>query len=214
METLLRILFFGGPYMYATAFLGAVGIAIAIERTWSLVFKLNVKSTEFMSQIEKLIGVNNLDRAIKLCTAANSAALPHVIKAGLVLASEGSGDAKEAMDEAAAEVAPLLTKRLELLSGVAVITALVGLLGTSVGLFQALGSFEDTSFVHGLTLLARRASMSVCSAAVGIGMAVMLFAAKAFLSSIAARISGEIALNAIRVKKLLAKRDASGDFAD
>jgi len=209
METVLRILFFGGPYMYATAFLGAVGIAIAVERTWSLVFMLNVKSTEFMSQIEKLIDANNLDRAIKLCTAANSAALPRVIKTGLVCAAEGGDDAKDAMDEAAAEVAPLLTKRLELLSGVAVVTALVGLLGTSVGLFQALGSFEDTSFVHGLTLLAKRASMSLCSAAFGIGAAVVLFAAKAYLAAVAERISGEIALHSIRVKRLLAEREAA-----
>ena len=117
------------------------------------------------------------------------------------------------MDEVAAEVAPLLVKRLGLLGGLAAISAAIGLVGAALGLHRALGSFEEISLVQGVSLFTRRASMSVLSAAFGLGAAAILAAAKVILSAVSSRISGEIALQSIRLRALLAKR-GTGHPAD
>ena len=54
-----------------------------------VMFRANINGTAFFAQIQKLIMANNIDRAIKLCNAAPSAALPKVIKAGLTRANKG-----------------------------------------------------------------------------------------------------------------------------
>ena len=61
-------------------FMSVVGLGIIIERFIFLYFKYNINAAAFMAQIQKLVMANNIDRAIKLCNAAPSAALPRVIK--------------------------------------------------------------------------------------------------------------------------------------
>ena len=51
-----------------------------------------------MAQIQKLVMANNIDRAIKLCNAAPTAALPKVIKAGLTRANKGEIEIANAIE--------------------------------------------------------------------------------------------------------------------
>jgi biopolymer transport protein ExbB/TolQ len=208
METVVRMLVSSGAFLYATAGVLAVGLALVVERSWSIFFRYNVNSKAFMGQIEKLMEADNLERASKLCAAAGDAALPRVVRAGLARVAEGPAAAKDAMDEIAAEVTPLLVKRLGMLGGLAAIAAALGLVGAGLGVHQALGSFDAISLVQGLSLFLRRASMSVVTVAFGLGAAAILGAARVILAAVSARISGEIALQTIRLRALLAKRGA------
>ena len=53
----------------------AVVLAIVIERFWFQMSRYRVNSKEFFAQIKKLVAAGNIDRAIKLCNAADKAAL-------------------------------------------------------------------------------------------------------------------------------------------
>ena len=96
----------GGPFMWPIAFVSVFGVGIIVERIIFLFFKYNINANQFMAQVQKLVMANNIDRAIKLCNAAPSAALPRVIKAGLTRANKGELEIANAIEEASLEVLP------------------------------------------------------------------------------------------------------------
>ena len=65
----------GGAWMHPILAMSIIGLGIMIERFIFLYFKYNINASAFMAQIQKLVMANNIDRAIKLCSAAPSAAL-------------------------------------------------------------------------------------------------------------------------------------------
>jgi len=77
----------GGIWMHFIAFSAIIGAGVTIERFIFLFFRFNINGGQFFNQIQKLVMANNIDRAIKLCNAADKAALARVIKAGLTRAN-------------------------------------------------------------------------------------------------------------------------------
>ena len=67
MAELGHIIETGGAAMIANIFFLIVSIAIIIDRTIAVFFQLNLNGGRFMSQIEKLVVSDNIDKAVKLC---------------------------------------------------------------------------------------------------------------------------------------------------
>ncbi len=63
----------GGPFMFVNLFWLAVSLAVAAERGFTLLFRYNLNAPPFMEQISKLVQTGNVDRAVKLCGAADEA---------------------------------------------------------------------------------------------------------------------------------------------
>ena len=82
----------GGVWMHFIALTAIIGAGVTIERFIFLFFRFNINGGQFFNQIQKLVMANNIDRAIKLCNAADKAALARVIKAGLTRANKGEAD--------------------------------------------------------------------------------------------------------------------------
>ena len=78
----------GGAWMHPILVMSIIGLGIMIER-----FIFCTSSTTSMRRVygsdSELVMASSIDRAIKLCSAAPSAALPRVIKAGLMRANKG-----------------------------------------------------------------------------------------------------------------------------
>ena len=123
----------GGIWMIMILVVSIVAIGIILERFIFLFFKYNINATAFMAQVQKLVLAGNLDRAIKLCNAAPTAALARVVKAGLTRANKGEVQIQNAIEEASLEVVPMVTRRTPALLALANIATLLGLLGTIVG---------------------------------------------------------------------------------
>ena len=73
----------GGAWMHPIAICAVLGAGVMIERFIFLFFRFNINGAQFFNQVQKLVMANNIDRAIKLCNAADKAALARVMKAGL-----------------------------------------------------------------------------------------------------------------------------------
>ena len=142
MDTIANFYKEGGVWMHPILFMSVVGLGIIIERFIFLYFKYNINASAFMAQIQKLVMANNIDRAIKLCNAAPSAALPRVIKAGLTRANKGPDEIQNAVEEATLEIVPIVTKRTTVLQQIANIATLLGLLGTILGLIAAFDALK------------------------------------------------------------------------
>lgn len=196
----------GGFYMHPIAFVSVFGIAIVVERFILLFFKYNINANQFMAQIQKLVMANNIDRAIKLCNAAPSAALPKVIKAGLTRANKGEVEIANAIEEATLEVIPTISKRTATLQSVANIATLLGLLGTIVGLIEAFEAVATAPPDMKTQMLTASIAIAMNTTAFGLIVAIPVLSAFVFLNNVTKKIIDEIDQYSVKLQNLLVSR--------
>lgn len=200
----------GGGWMYLILATSIVGIGIIIERFIFLFFKYNINASAFMAQIQKLVMTNNIDRAIKLCNAAPSAALARVVKAGLTRANKGEIQIQNAIEEATLEVLPNIQKRTGALQAVANIATLMGLLGTIVGMIKAFDSLASVSADKRQEALGANISLAMNTTAFGLIVAIPCIAFYIVLSGMTKKIIDEIDQYSVKLENLLIARGRTG----
>ena len=203
----------GGIFMYVILLVSVAGLAVIIERFIFLFFRYNINASAFMAQITKLVMANNIDRAIKLCNAAPTAALPKVIKAGLTRANKGEVEIANAIEEASLEVVPLVQKRTPTLLAIANVATLLGLLGTIIGMIQAFGALGGASPEERAVLLSKGIAIAMNTTAFGLIVAVPCMIAHIFLSNITTKIINEIDEYSVKLENLLSARARAGGSA-
>ncbi len=203
----------GDIWMHPIALCSALALAIALERTYALLFRYNLSNAgHFMAQVQKLILANNIDKAIKLCNAAPAASLPRVIKAGLSRANRSGDDIANAVEEATLEVLPELNKRTGTLPNVANLATLLGLLGTIVGLIQAFTAVAAAPPDMKSQLLTQALAVGLNTTAFGLMVAIPTLAVYIFLNATTKRITDDIDRYAVKLQNLLVAR-GRGDLA-
>ena len=200
----------GGFWMHFIALTAVIGAGVTVERFIFLFFRLNINGGQFFNQIQKLVMANNIDRAIKLCNAADKAALARVIKAGLTRANKSEADIAAAVEEAMLEVGPAISKRVPMISALANIATLLGLLGTIFGMIEAFRAVATVSADQRATALAKGISIAINTTGFGLMVAIPLLAAHIFISNLAKKISDEVDLYAVKLENLLAARVRQG----
>lgn len=200
----------GGIWMYSILATSVFALAVTLERFFFLFFKYNTNAHNFMAQIQKMVMADNIDRAIKLCNAAPSAALPQVIKAGLTRANKGESEIQAAIEEAALEVVPKVQKRTPALQTIANIATLLGLLGTIVGLIEAFQALEKATPENRQRMLARGISMAMNTTAFGLIVAIPTLVAHLLLTGMTKKILEEIDLYSVKLENLLVTRGKGG----
>jgi biopolymer transport protein ExbB/TolQ len=196
----------GGIWMYIILAVSIVAIGIVIERFIFLFFKYSINAEAFMAQVQKLVIANNIDRAIKLCNAAPSAALPRVIKAGLTRANKGEVEIQNAIEEATLEVVPRVQKRTASLQALANIATLLGLLGTIIGLIEAFEALEKATPENRQKMLARGIALAMNTTAFGLVVAIPTLIAHLVLSGTTKKILDEIDMYSVKLENLLVSR--------
>lgn len=162
----------GGAFMYFILAAFVFAMAIAFERLFYVFFRAGINGTQFMAQIQKLIRSNNIDRAVKLCNQQPHAALPRVVRSGLMAANQSEKDIENAIDEATLEVGPLINKRTGYLGMLANVATLIGLLGTIAGLVQAFDAVATAAPEDKQTMLAKGISVAMYTTAGGLMAAI------------------------------------------
>lgn len=196
----------GGAFMHPIAVVSAFGVAIVFERFIFLFFKYNINANQFMAQIQKLVMANNIDRAIKLCNAAPSAALPRVIKAGLTRANKGEVEIGNAIEEATLEVIPMISKRTPTLQSIANIATLLGLLGTIIGLINAFEAVATAPPDQKTQMLTAAIAIAMNTTAFGLMVAIPTLLSFVFLNNVTKKIVDEIDQYSVKLQNLLVSR--------
>jgi biopolymer transport protein ExbB/TolQ len=200
----------GGGWMYVILVVSIIAIGIIIERFIFLFFKYNINAHAFMAQIQKLVMANNIDRAIKLCNAAPSAALPKVIKAGLTRANKGEVEIQNAVEEATLEVVPQIMKRVGSLQALGNIATLLGLLGTIIGLIEAFNALKSATPDTRQELLSQGIALAMNTTAFGLIVAIPCMVAHLFLLGMIKKIIDEIDQHSVKLENLLVSRGKGG----
>src|SRR5688500_2072229 len=119
----------GGPLMYFNLGCSVIVVALIVDRLIFFLGRSSVNARAFLEQIRKLVMANNVDRAIKLCSAT-TAPVAQVAKSGLQRMHKGEIAIAQAIEETLVDVTPLLKKRVQILWSLANIAVLIVLLGT------------------------------------------------------------------------------------
>lgn len=200
----------GGGWMHPIAVCAVLGAGVMIERFIFLFFRFNINGAQFFNQIQKLVMANNIDRAIKLCNAADKAALARVMKAGLTRANKSEADIAAAIEEAMLEVGPSITKRISMIAAIANIATLLGLLGTIFGMIDAFNAVAVAAADQRSQALAKGISIAINTTGFGLMVAIPLLSAQIFIQNLAKKITDEVDLYAVKLENLLAARVRQG----
>jgi biopolymer transport protein ExbB len=209
MDAIAKAMSEGGIWMYVILGTSIIGIGIMIERFVMLFFKYNINANAFMAQIQKLVMANSIDKAIKLCNAAPSAALARVIKAGLTRANKGGDEIQNAVEEATLEVIPFIQRRTGALAAVANIATLLGLLGTIIGMIGAFADLATVAPDKRQEALGRNISLAMNTTAFGLIVAIPCTAAHVVLVGMTKKIIDEIDLYSVKLENLLISRQGT-----
>lgn len=196
----------GGFATFFIALTLAASIAFIIERFVRLFVQLNINGTSFMFEIQKHILANDLDGALRVCNGTKNAALPRVIKAGLMRASRSEEQIQNALDAASLEVIPQLEKNLPFLALIANIATLLGLLGTIAGLIRSFAAIANADPAQRQALLSAGISEAMYATAFGLVVAITTMVAHSILSSKASGIVSDIDEYSVKLLDLLSAR--------
>jgi len=208
LDTIKEFMDAGGVFMWVNVGSLSVALAIIIERVVRLLFTYNLNAPPFMEQITKLVLTGNVDRAVKLCSAAPSAALAKVVRAGLTRANRGELEVAKAVEESIMEVTPALQRRIGALWSLANIATLLGLIGTIIGLIRAFRSLGAVSADKRSEVLSKGISEAMNNTAFGLSIAVTCIVAHLLLTSRSKSMIEEVELNSLKLENLLARKNA------
>lgn len=196
----------GGPFMAVNVFWLAVAVAVIVERIVTLMFRYNLNAPPFMEQVTKLVLTGNVDRAVKLCSAAPNAPLAKVVRAGLTRANRGELEVAKAVEEAILEHTPAVSTRIQWLWSLANVATLFGLIGTIVGLIGTFKSLGNVPAEKKQELLSSGISEAMNNTAFGLSIAVTCIVFHLFLTAYAKHMIEVVELNALKLENLLARR--------
>ena len=124
----------GGIFMYPIIVCSVIAMAVFFERLWTLRI-ISVIPKKFIHSIEDLLKKNKIPEALFLCQSNNSS-ISRIFQAGLKNAGKGMWFVKESIEERGGREAIILEKHIGILSTIAHLTPLLGLLGTVSGLIK------------------------------------------------------------------------------
>jgi len=177
-----EILLKGGWLMVPIVACSIIALAICIERTWFLrTHKLAPKG--LMDDVWVLIKNEQLDNA-RLQQISEHSALGRIIAVGLKNAKHGRDSMKESIQEVATQVVHDMERYLNGLGTIALVTPLLGLLGTVIGMIKVFSEIMQYG-TGNAGMLAGGISEALITTAAGLAVAIpALIAHRHFLRKV------------------------------
>jgi biopolymer transport protein ExbB len=163
------ILIKGGPVMIPLAILSIMGLAVVIEKLFSLRAP-NVLQREIISCVESVKTPADIPMAIKICQRYDTP-FAHIIRTGLEAAGSPVIIVRQAMEDVGRRQVARLSKYLVVLETVAASGPLLGLLGTVFGMIQVFSVISIAGVGHA-GLLSGGIAQALITTAAGLSIGV------------------------------------------
>ena len=124
----------GGIVIYPIILCSVIALAVFIERLWIL-RKKAVIPDGLVNDVEKKLKNKNIAGAMEVCEKSDSS-IAKIFMAGLKNSGKGMWLVKEAIEERGGRESIILEKRVGMLSTIANLSPLLGLLGTVSGMIK------------------------------------------------------------------------------
>ena len=131
----------GGPIMWPILLCSVVAFTIVIERLIRL-RQEEIDTKSFMEHISKSIKRNKIMEALDICDKTGGP-IANILKAGILKHDRPRNEVREAIEDASIHEVPRLERNLPVLSTIAQVAPLLGLLGTVTGLVAAFQVIEN-----------------------------------------------------------------------
>jgi biopolymer transport protein ExbB len=160
----------GGPVIWPLGLFSIIAVAFAVERTISL-RSSNIGGDKFGRQVVDAMNAGGTSRAMEVCET-RSHSMARVLVAGLRRADFDLVERDKAVEDAGMREVRLLSANLRPLLVVAVLSPLLGLLGTVWGMILAFGELATASGKADPEQLADGISQALTTTAVGLAVAI------------------------------------------
>ena len=178
---MLEILQKGGPLMGIILLCSVVTLGVFFERLLNL-HRVSIRVGEFVEGLRLLIQRNHLAEALQECVTI-SGPVARVLQAALQKPDSSRTELKEITTDAGLLELPKLERNLSVLSMLAYITPLIGLLGTVLGLLDAFLAITSHGGYATTADIAKGVFESLITTAAGLAVAIPAFLAYSYLSS-------------------------------
>ena len=190
----------GGIFMYPIIFCSILALAVLFERLWVLRRK-NIIPDAFVSQVETLLKKQKIPEAIFLCRNDVSS-MAKIFLAGLKNTQKGMWLVKEAIEERGSREATILEKNVEILSTIANLTPLLGLLGTVSGMIKTFKAISIQGIANAAPLAGGIAEALITTAS-GLCIAIPTLVCYRLLKDKAGVLVFEMEENSIKLVELI-----------
>lgn len=217
---LLGTVYTGGPIVAILLSLILIVVTFAFERVISLQRARGRGAIEpFTKKVQNHVEAGNIEAAIDECNKQRGSAAS-ILKAGLeqyqmakrdpeLNSEQRLAEVKRAIDEATGLESPMLEKNLIVLSTVASIATMLGLLGTTVGMiraFQALATSGQAASAVQLSIGISEALINTAAGLIGAVLAIIFY--NIFTNKVDAYLY-QIEEASLSVQEMLAIREAN-----
>jgi biopolymer transport protein ExbB len=202
----------GGAFMYPILVVFAVGLAIAIERYFTLTL-IRRKNESMWTRLQPALSSGDFEKAREM-TSKDDSTVSRLL--GMGLARQGAVRRREdieiAMEESMMEIIPQLEKRTAYVALGANIATLLGLLGTIIGLIQAFTAVANANPAEKADLLSASISVAMNTTAFGLVVAIPLLVTHSVLTAKTGEIVDSLemaSVKALNVITAMAKRQTT-----
>ena len=199
----------GGLFMAPIAIVGALALAIAVER-YITITRLVVTNRRVWNEIEPVLSNADFDAAREK-TKAGDTIVARLLGVGLARlgAVRRIDDIEKALRANLMEVIPYLEKRTHYLATFANLATLLGLLGTVNGLIHAFTAVATANPAEKANLLAASISEAMNCTAFGLMVAVPVLFVHSFLQSKTSQLIGSLETGAVKFLTIVADRQSA-----
>jgi biopolymer transport protein ExbB/TolQ len=162
--------------MFPIAGCSAAGAAIVVERALVLKAASETDKDELMKFIQSYCMQGQVQKAVN-SVSKSKGPLANIVRSGLMAVANGKSteEVQTAMDAIALREIPRLSRRIDLLSALANVAVLLGLLGTVSGMIAAFGAVASLPPAEKAKVLASSISESLNATGFGLLVSIVLF---------------------------------------
>ncbi len=201
----------GGFFMYPILLVGALGIAIVVER-YLFLSRIKKQNQSLWAQVQPMLNKGDTEAALRTAKQDDSE-VGRVLDYGLTTANTGADmdHIESALEEGLLESIPRLEARTSYVATFANIATLLGLLGTVQGLIQAFESVANADPALKGDLLSAAISVAMNTTAFGLAVAIPLLLAYTFLQNYTQHVIESIEMISMKVQNQIRQLRRQGD---
>jgi biopolymer transport protein ExbB/TolQ len=197
----------GGVFMYIILAMWLFGLALAIQKALVLV-KLDTNPESIFNQIKKFLIQGDVSGAINDCSNKQSL-VSKILKNMLLRANQNREKIEDVIESTYLEHVTIAEKRIHIVSLLANVSTLIGLLGTIQGLIQSFAAVADADPSQKASLLASGIATAMNTTALGLISAISLMFIHNYLNSKAQKIISDNEEYSIKLLDILTSKKAS-----
>ena len=183
MMEIINIVNDSGTMGWIIVCFGAVGLALALERGVALYVRYGMNVDKFVTEIRGHVFNRHPEQALVLCNKLKHKPFANAFKTVIERSDQGDDFIYQAQEIALSETIPKYSKRLAILSMIANVATLLGLLGTIQGLILSFSAVAKADPSQKQQLLANGISVAMYTTALGLCVAIPCMVLHTFLNS-------------------------------